>query len=130
MINKISHITVLVKDQDEALKYYTEKLGFEKIDDEKIGDFRWLVVAPRTQKETGIILMKAETQEEKLLTGRQTGGRHSLFVLSTENFQKTYAEMKAKGVLFKNEPMKNPWGMAVQFMDLYGNQFDLYESRK
>lgn len=128
MISRITHITILVRDQDEALKYYTEKLGFEKRDDERIGNFRWLVVSPRAQKETGLALIRAETQEEKIMVGHQAG-RFSLFVLATENFQKTYQELKAKGVLFKNEPMQNPWGMAVQFTDLYGNQFDLHQVR-
>ncbi len=130
MIDKITHLIVLVKDQGEALEFYTKKLGFEKRFDETLENrFRWLVVSPPGQKETGLVLFKAETEEEQKAVGTQTGGRLSLLVVSTADCQKTYAEMRAKGVEFLGAPMNNPWGIGVQFKDLYGNKFDLVQPR-
>ncbi|USN45203.1 MAG: VOC family protein [Candidatus Woesearchaeota archaeon] len=126
MITNVSHITVLVEDQEEALAYYTQTLGFEKKQDQQMETFRWLVVGPK-EKPLGLILMLAETEREKALVGRQTGGRYSLFVMATNDCHESYASLKEKGVVFIGEPMQNPWGIAVQFKDLYGNKIDLVE---
>lgn len=130
MINQISFITVLVRDQDEALEYYTQKLGFKVLQDVTAGNgFRWLAVAPPGSKGASLALLKAESEEELKTVGKQTGGRIPLFVYTTDDCQKTYQELLARGVEFIDTPMENPWGTAVQFYDLYGNKCDLLRPR-
>ena len=131
MINGLEFITLLVKDQDEAMAFYTEKLGFEKQIDADAGNgLRWLVVAPQGGKGPGLALLQAQSDEEKKTVGKQSGGRIPLFVFLTDDFMKTYEELKDNGVEFAGEPMDNPWGVAVQFFDLYGNKFDLVQPRE
>jgi predicted enzyme related to lactoylglutathione lyase len=129
MIGKVTNITIMVDDQDDALRFYIEKLGFVKLQDVTLGNFRWLVVAPSGGGKSGIALMKAETPDEKTSIGRQTGGRTSLFAIMTDDIWQTYKMLSSKGVEFVGRPADNPWGIAVQFKDLYGNLFDLMQPR-
>ncbi len=127
MINKLTHVIVMVNDQDEALAFYTEKLGFVKRMDAAGEGFRWLEVAPPDETSASIVLTLASTDEEKAHVGNQTGGRYSLFVVTTDDCRAEYAALKANGVEVIGEPMDNPWGLGVQFKDLYGNQFEMVQ---
>lgn len=135
MITKHSHSTVYVIDQDRAKAFYTEKLGFEVRDDARMGDFRWLTVAPKTQPDACIVLMALEPgpfmDEEsvamlrKLLEKGVLGGG----VVETDNIRRTYEELKARGVEFISEPKEMPYGIEALFRDDSGNFFSMGERK-
>jgi lactoylglutathione lyase len=122
MITHIHAITVLVTDQDRALDFYQNALGFVVTADNKMANgFRWITVAPQGA-ETNLILYKASpNQLDKV--GVWTG-----MVLYTEDIEKTYSQLTAKGVVFSVEPQKLDWGgVEGQFKDLDGNSYELVE---
>jgi catechol 2,3-dioxygenase-like lactoylglutathione lyase family enzyme len=131
MITKQSHSTVYVTDQDRAKAFYTDKLGFEVRDDARMGSFRWLTVAPKTQRDSCIVLMAispgpmlSEEQAgmlKKLVEGGVLGGG----VLESDDVRRDYAELKAKGVEFVSEPKEMPYGVEALFRDDSGNFFSL-----
>ena len=130
MIEKVSYTTVYALDQDSAKAFYTEKLGFEVRQDERMGDFRWLTVGPKTQPDVAIVLMPVAVgptlDEEKaamrtLVESGALGGG----VLSTSDCRATYEELKAKGVAFSSEPKEMPYGIEALFRDDSGNFFSL-----
>lgn len=126
---KIKSITLTVQDYDEALHFYVDKLGFDKLADRKIASgMRWVTVAPKGAKETVIQFEKASNASERQKIGKQLG--NMLVQLETENFDETYKSMKAKGVKFVEEPKVAPWGKQAVLSDLYGNLFDLVESSR
>lgn len=130
MIDQLTHITILVRDIDEALKFYIEKFGFALHTDAVMPDgFRWVTVCPKGQKNMEFALMKAQTAEELERVGAQVGQQQSLGIFETKDCRATYQELKAKGVKFLGEPKEEPWGTGVGFEDLYGNKFYLNESR-
>jgi catechol 2,3-dioxygenase-like lactoylglutathione lyase family enzyme len=130
MIKKIGHITILVKDQDQAAKFYTEKLGFERRQDTVFGEgMRWITVSPRDQPELEITFVKADTEEKQKALGKQAGD-HVFLTVETENCQEDYEKMRARGVKFLGKPNKQPYGTEVVFQDLYGNLFDLVQRSK
>ena len=131
MILKHSHSTVYVIDQDRAKAFYADTLGFEVRDDAKMGDFRWLTVAPKTQPDACIVLMPikagpmlseahAKMLRELVESGVLGGG-----VLSTDDCRRDYDELKAKGVRFVSEPKQMPYGIEALFSDDSGNFFSL-----
>lgn len=120
MLTKITHVTLFVSNQDEALRFYTEKLGFKLNTDEKFGDMRWLTVNLPDQKEFELVLMAATTPEEKAVVGKQ-GGAKPLFSLGTSDCKKDYEKLKGLGVKFTSEPKEEPWGISASFQDLDGN---------
>jgi len=127
VIRKIGHITILVQDQDEALGFYTEKLGFKKHEDTTFGEgMRWVTVFPKDQLDLEITFVKAVTKEKLKALGKQAGD-HVLLTVETDNCEKDYEAMKAKGVKFHGKPEKQPYGTEVVFEDLYGNLFDLVQ---
>ncbi len=127
MIRKIGHITILVKDQDEALKFYTEMLGFKKCQDTMFDKgMRWITVAARGQSDLEITFVKAEGKEKLKALGKQAGD-HVFLTLETSDCFKDYETMKAKGVKFLGKPEKRPYGIEVVFEDIYGNLFDLIQ---
>ena len=119
MINAITHITLFVKDQDEALKFYTEKLGFSVHTDADFGGMRWLTLNPKGQENFELVIYLAEGPDASLI-GKQ-GGSGIFFCLGSDNFDEDYKELKAKGIEFVGEPEDQAWGKAVTFKDLYGN---------
>lgn len=128
MITKAAQITILVSNLEEAKKFYTEKLGFSVCADEAISpDGRYLTVAPQKDNATVFELVKAETPEQEKLVGDQAGGQ-ILVMFESDDIENDYMAMKEKGVLFHGEPATVPGGKGVGFEDLYGNQFDLYQS--
>lgn len=129
MKQHIGAISLLVKDYDEAISFYTEKLNFELLEDtDRGGGKRWVVVAPPGSSETRLLLAKAVSPTQEFSIGNQTGGRVFLF-LHTDNFWRDYESMKANGVHFLEEPRTETYGMVVVFEDLYGNKWDLLEQK-
>ena len=127
MINKTTFITVLVHDQDEAKKFYTEKLGFIIWQDREFeGGGRWLVVSPKKENECMLTLALANTEEQKKLVGKQAGERF-LLVMECDDLDKTYRELKDKSVKFLDEPKDVSWGREVYLKDLYGNKINLIQ---
>lgn len=123
MIKRLTHVTIMVCDQDEALEWYTQKLGFRKVHDERntVPGFRWLTIAPARQEIPEIVLLKAQDGNAV--------GRGTVWVLETDDCRRTYEELRARGVTFRSAPEDAPWGVSVVFEDLYGNQFNLVEPR-
>ncbi len=125
----ISAVSLVVTDYDEAIDFYTHKLGFELVEDTRLNDDkRWVLIAPRGAKETRILLAKAASTEQGKSVGNQTGGRVFL-VLQTDNFWHDYQNMKEKGIAFCEIPREESYGTVVVFQDLYGNKCDLLQLR-
>jgi catechol 2,3-dioxygenase-like lactoylglutathione lyase family enzyme len=130
MNQKLAYLSLLVRDYDEAIAYYTDVLGFELLEDTDMGGGkRWVRVAPLGSGQgSGLLLAKAVNAGQASRTGDQTGGRVFLF-LHTDDFQSDYARMKARGVEFLEEPRHEVYGTVVVFEDLYGNKWDLIEPK-
>jgi len=128
MRQEIVHIALLVRDYDEAIEFYTQKLRFDLIEDtyQPEQDKRWVVVAPPNSKGTTLLLAKASKDEQVTFIGNQSGGRVFLF-LNTDNFGRDYERMKANGIEFVREPKEADYGTVAVFKDLYGNQWDLLQ---
>jgi catechol 2,3-dioxygenase-like lactoylglutathione lyase family enzyme len=129
MTSRVGVVGVLVRDQDEALRFYTEKLGFEKRADVTMDDgFRWLTVSPREQKDIEIGLAVADNEVRLSSVGKQVGD-HVLFVLYTDDCCREYETLSSRGVKFHSAPEDRAWGIEAIFEDLYGNMIDLLEPR-
>ncbi len=123
MINSLSFVSIVVKDQDAALDFYTNKLGLEKRTDLNFkGMPRFLTVAPKGQKEPEIVLVKAGATGIQAAPGGQTG-----MIFRTDNCKKDFETLKARGVKFINEPTELPFGLQAVFSDPDGNLFFLAE---
>jgi catechol 2,3-dioxygenase-like lactoylglutathione lyase family enzyme len=130
MKRSIAHIALVVADYDEAIAFYTEKLGFELIEDTTLSETkRWVLVAPKFSDGCQLLLAKGAGDEQRSRIGNQTGGRVFLF-LRTDDFWRDYEDYKAKGVKFVREPKKEDYGTVAVFADLYGNLWDLVEFSK
>ncbi|MEW2486377.1 VOC family protein [Streptomyces sp. NPDC048411] len=127
-MSHIALVTLVVRDYDEALSFYTNALGFELVEDTDRGDgSRWVVVRPRgAAVGTGLLLARAKDEDQRASVGAQTGGRVGFF-LHTEDFAADHARMLAAGVRFLEEPRHEPYGSVVVFEDLYGNRWDLLQ---
>jgi catechol 2,3-dioxygenase-like lactoylglutathione lyase family enzyme len=124
----LSHIALLVREYDEAIAFLTKALGFYLIEDKPQCDGkRWVLVAPPGER-TSLLLAKAATPEQAAMIGGQGGGRVFLF-LHTDDFSRDYEAMRARGVIFREEPREEPYGIVVVFEDLYGNRWDLIQRR-
>jgi catechol 2,3-dioxygenase-like lactoylglutathione lyase family enzyme len=128
MRQSILHIALVVRDYDEAIRFYCEKLHFTLVEDtyQPEQDKRWVVVAPPGSSGTTLLLARAAKPEQEQFIGRQTGGRVFLF-LSTDDFWRDYREMLSKGIRFVREPKEAPYGTVAVFEDLYGNLWDLIQ---
>jgi len=130
MKQKIASISLLVRDYDEAIAFYTTKLGFQLLEDTKLDEYkRWVLIAPPGATETSLLLAKADGAEQESRVGNQTGGRVFLF-LHTDDFRRDYDNMKSKGVRFLETPREEDYGTVAVFEDLYGNKWDLLELKK
>jgi catechol 2,3-dioxygenase-like lactoylglutathione lyase family enzyme len=131
MNQSIIHVALVVRDYDEAIDFYCNKLHFKLVEDtyQPEQDKRWVVVAPPGSKGTNLLLARASTPDQEAFIGRQTGGRVFLF-LSTDDFWRDYTEMLAAGIKFVRAPKEAPYGTVAVFEDLYGNLWDLIEPRK
>jgi len=128
MKQSIIHIALVVKDYDEAIDFYTNKLHFKLIEDtyQAEQDKRWVVVAPPNSDGTTLLLARASNPEQQSFIGNQSGGRVFLF-LRTDDFWRDYRAMMAEGIEFVREPKKADYGTVAVFKDLYGNLWDLLE---
>lgn len=130
MKQSIVNVSLVVKDYDEAIAFYTKKLLFSLIEDSYISSEkkRWVVIAPPGSKGTRIVLAKASNIKQKTFIGDQTGGRVFLS-LQTDNFHRDYDNMVAVGIQFVRQPKKESYGIVAVFKDLYGNLWDLIQYR-
>ncbi len=129
-MQSIVNVALVVKDYDEAIQFYTQKLNFDLVEDTPLSaGKRWVLVAPRGLNGTNLLLAKADSMEQENHIGNQTGGRVFLF-LHTDDFWRDYNEMKLQGVQFHEEPREETYGMVVVFSDLYGNKWDLLKLKK
>jgi len=127
MRQKIAIVALVVRDYDEAIKYFTEILSFTLLEDTPQGNGkRWVLVSPPGPGECALLLAKAATPRQAESIGNQTGGRVFLF-LHTDDFWRDYQSMHARGVRFTEEPRQEPYGTVVVFEDLYGNKWDFIE---
>ena len=126
----LAHIALIVRDYDEAIAWFTEKLGFTLVADQyqPEQDKRWVLVAPPGAGENAatLLLARASTPEQEAFIGNQAGGRVFLF-LRTDDFRRDYEAMTAKGVRFVRPPAEQPEGAVAVFEDLYGNLWDLVQ---
>jgi len=135
MIQRLSHTTLFVADQDEAKDFYVNKLGFEVRMDNAMGNFRWLTVGPKGQPDFQIILMKlaafgrmtadnAEAMKHLIRAGMVAAG-----VFETADCRQTYEELKARGVDFPSPPEEKFYGIEAVFQDPSGNRFSLTQRK-
>jgi catechol 2,3-dioxygenase-like lactoylglutathione lyase family enzyme len=127
MMQHISAVTLLVPDYDEAIAFYVGKLGFRLVEDTPLSSTkRWVVVVPPGSNETGLLLAQADSQDQRVAIGNQTGGRVFL-ILKTDDFDGDYARFKQAGIEFLEEPRMETYGKVVVFRDVFGNKWDLIE---
>lgn len=126
MKQSIIHVALVVRDYDEAIEFYCQKLHFKLVEDsyQPEQDKRWVVVAPPGSSGSNLLLARASTPEQEAHIGNQTGGRVFLF-LATDDFWRDYKQMLVRGIRFVREPKIAPYGTVAVFADLYGNLWDL-----
>lgn len=126
MTQAISRVTLVVRDYDEAIAFFIQKLGFELVEDTYVPEQkkRWVVVAPKGAGVTNLVLGRASTDEQRAAIGRQTGGRVAFF-LRTDDFWRDYEAMIANDIEFTRGPAVESYGTVAVFKDLYGNLWDL-----
>lgn len=136
MTQSIATVSLIVRDYDEALAYYTGALGFRLLEDRPQPtaaqpDKRWVVVAPPGAESAGtarLLLAKAKNAAELAAVGNQTGDRVFLF-LETDDFHRDHRAFTARGVEFLEAPREQDYGTVAVFRDLYGNKWDLLQPK-
>ncbi|WP_422083091.1 VOC family protein [Ulvibacterium sp.] len=127
MKQRIAHIALVVKDYDEAIAFYTQKLDFVLLEDTRLNEEkRWVLVAPPGAGESSLLLAKAANEEQRKSIGNQSGGRVFLF-LFTDDFWRDYNKMVNRKIKFLRPPKEEEYGKVAVFEDLYGNKWDLLE---
>lgn len=130
MAQSLSNVALIVRDYDEAIAYYCDRLGFELLEDsyQPEQDKRWVVVRPRNGPGSGtaIVLARPSNADQEAFIGRQGGGRVFMF-LATDDFERDHAFYLSRGVRFVREPKTMDYGRVAVFADLYGNLWDLVE---
>jgi catechol 2,3-dioxygenase-like lactoylglutathione lyase family enzyme len=137
MLKQLTHVNQWVHDQDEALAFYTEKLGMELREDvtmPELGDFRWLAVGPAGQPDVSIVLMAVpgppvfdEETAESLQTLVAKGAAGGLFFI-TDDIEGTYEELVKRGVEFSQPPEQRPYGVDAGFRDPSGNHMRVMQA--
>jgi catechol 2,3-dioxygenase-like lactoylglutathione lyase family enzyme len=124
----LAHVSLVVRDYDEAIDFFSTKLGFSVTEDTLIPEQnkRWVVVAPPGSSGTNLLLARASSPAQENAIGNQTGGRVAFF-LQTDDFWRDYQAMLSKGIRFRGEPRNEAYGTVAVFEDLYGNLWDLLE---
>jgi len=121
----IARLALVVRDYDEAIRFYTERVGFALLEDTDLGGGkRWVRVAPRGRGGAELLLARAATDEQRSRIGNQAGGRVFLFI-ETDDFWRDYRLLCERGIEFVRPPSEEPYGTAAVFVDLYGNKIDL-----
>ena len=128
MAQSLAHIALIVRDYDEAIHWFTDRLGFTLVKDvyQPEQDKRWVLVAPPGGRGTSLLLARASTPGQEAFIGNQAGGRVFLF-LETDDFRRDHESMLAAGIRFVREPKPAPYGTVAVFEDLYGNLWDLVQ---
>ena len=127
MKQNLAHISLLVNDYDEAIKFYTQTLHFVLLEDKVMSPTkRWVIIAPQGSTGTSILLVKASNEGQQNRVGNQTGGRVFLF-LYTDDIKRDYQNLLDKKVIIVEELTNKPHGTVLVFADLYGNLWDLIE---
>jgi catechol 2,3-dioxygenase-like lactoylglutathione lyase family enzyme len=130
MAQSLAHLALVVRDYDEAIAWFTGMLGFVLVADDyqPEQDKRWVLVTPPGAPPCGasLLLARASTPEQEAFIGDQAGGRVFLF-LRTDDFDRDFAAMTAKGITFVRPPVEQPYGKVAVFLDLYGNRWDLVQ---
>ena len=128
MKQHLLYVSLVVRDYDEAIEFFTSTLNFTLREDTYIPeqDKRWVVVDPPGSGGAGIVFARPSNSEQEAFIGNQTGGRVSFF-LGTDNFVRDYEQMKSRGVSFVEGPRSEPYGTVAVFEDLYGNRWDLLQ---
>lgn len=129
MKQHLALVALVVRDYDEAISWYTGKLGFTLVEDVPRGEGkRWVVVAPPGASECRLLLAQARKPAELAAIGNQAGGRVFLF-LHTDDFHRDYDAFTHRGVKFCEPPREESYGIVAVFEDLYGNRWDLLQMR-
>jgi catechol 2,3-dioxygenase-like lactoylglutathione lyase family enzyme len=128
MNQSIVHVALVVRDYDEAIDFFTQKLHFTLIEDtyQPEQDKRWILVAPPGSTGAQLLLARASTPDQERFIGNQSGGRVFLF-LKTDDFWRDYEDMLNSGIKFVREPKVETYGTVAVFEDLYGNKWDLVQ---
>jgi len=128
MQQSIIHIALVVRDYDEAIAFYTEKLNFTLVEDtyQPEQDKRWVTVAPPGSNGMTLLLAQASNDRQAGFIGDQAGGRVFLF-LHTDDFWRDYNRMVERGIEFTRPPAEQVYGTVAVFKDLYGNLWDLVQ---
>lgn len=131
MQQAIIHVALVVRDYDEAIEFFCQKLNFVLVEDtyQPEQDKRWVVVKPPGSNGTSLLLARAAQPVQEAFIGNQSGGRVFLF-LSTDDFWRDYQQMLAVGIKFVRPPKEAAYGTVAVFEDLYGNLWDLVEMKK
>ena len=130
MKQHLAHIAIVVDDYDRAIAFYTKKLHFDLIEDTKMSEEkRWVLVRPKGAKECSLLLAKGVNDVQKSRIGNQTGGRVFLF-LHSDDFQRDYQNLLKNKIKIVREPSVEEYGTVAVFEDIYGNLWDLIESKK
>lgn len=127
MFQSLGAVTLLVDDYDDAIEFYTKRIGFDLVEDTSLGGGkRWVLLAPSGSRETRILLAKADSEQQQARVGDQTGGRVFLF-LQTDDFDRDHTAMRDAGVRFREAPRREAYGTVAVFEDLYGTLWDLIQ---
>ncbi len=126
MRQTLGYVSLIVRDYDEAIRWFTETLAFRLVEDTDLVGKRWVLVAPPGATETRLLLAQAKNERERAGIGQQGFGRVWLF-LHTDDFVRDHAAMLAKGVRFLEAPRHESYGTVAVFEDLYGNKWDLLQ---
>ena len=130
MKQKIAHIALVVRDYDEAIAFYTQKLNFTLLEDTKLSETkRWVRVAPKGSEECCLLLAKAASEVQENAIGNQSGGRVFLF-LYTDDFKRDYQNLLDQKITIVRKPIVETYGTVAVFEDLYGNLWDMIEPSK
>jgi catechol 2,3-dioxygenase-like lactoylglutathione lyase family enzyme len=125
MKQKIAHIALLVREYDEAIQFFTEKLHFELVEDRRLSATkRWVLVKPPGAQECCLLLARAATPEQQGWIGNQSGGRVFLF-LHTDDFERDFQNLLQQKIPIVRSPVQEEYGWVAVFEDLYGNRWDL-----
>lgn len=129
VVQHLACVSLVVRDYDEAIAFFTAVMGFELLEDRPLGNGkRWVVVAPRGGKGASLLLARAANDHQLSRVGDQTGGRVFLF-LRTDDFHRDYEILRSRGVEFVEPPREAEYGTVAVFVDLYGNRWDLVQPR-
>ena len=127
MQQSLAHVTLLVRDYDEALAFFTQALSFRVVEDTPLSPSkRWLLVAPTNSRGTNLLLVEAATPEQTQCVGKQAAGHVFLF-LYTDDFERDYRHMQSHNVKFLESPRHESYGTVAVFEDLCGNKWDLLQ---